>query len=141
MHLEHRITLIMAAVATVTLHANDIQVSNPALVGTNTLEGYTQVQFNITWENSWRTTSAPNNWDAAWVFVKYRDANTGEWNHAQLGSDAQHSAPAGSTIATGLLTPGTAYDASTNWGVGAFVNLGGPEVFNTHHAECKLTNP
>jgi len=119
-HLSH--PLVLAALLATTTHANDIQVSNPTLVGTNTVDATTQVRFDITWANSWRTSSVPNNWDAAWVFVKYRDANTGEWNHAQLGSDAQHSAPTGSTIATGLLTPGTAYDASTNWGVGAFIH-------------------
>jgi len=114
--------LLVVATWVSELHANDIQVSNPTLTATNTVNGTTQVQFDIIWENSWRTGIAPNNWDAAWVFVKYRDANTGEWNHAQLGSDAQHSAPAGSTIATGLLTPGTDHDAATNWGVGAFIH-------------------
>ena len=104
------------------LQANEIQVSNPTLIGTNTVNATTQVRFDISWANSWRTSSAPNNWDAAWVFVKYRNANTGLWNHARLGSDAQHSAPAGSTIATGLLAPGVAYDAATNWGVGAFIH-------------------
>lgn len=113
------VTLLLLATA---LHANDIQVSNPTLTGTNTVNATTQVRFDITWANSWRTSSAPNNWDAAWVFVKYRNASTGLWQHAQLGSDAQHSAPAGSTVATGLLTPGTAYDAATNWGVGAFIH-------------------
>jgi formylglycine-generating enzyme required for sulfatase activity len=112
----------LALLAATGIHANDIQVTNPTLTGTNTVNATTQVQFDITWANSWRTSSAPNNWDAAWVFVKYRDANTDLWQHAQLGSDAQHSAPAGSTVATGLLTPGTAYNAATNWGVGAFIH-------------------
>jgi len=128
--------LILAATAT---NANDIQVSNPTLTATNTVNGTTQVQFTISWANSWRTSSAPNNWDASWVFVKYRDANTGLWNHARLGSDAQHNAPAGSTIATGLLTPGTAYDASTNWGVGAFVyrSADGTGTFTANGVELR----
>jgi len=128
--------LMLAATAT---NANDIQLTNPMLAGTNTVDATTQVQFTISWANSWRTTSAPNNWDAAWVFVKYRDANTGLWQHAQLGSDAQHSAPAGSTIATGLLTPGTAYDASTNWGVGAFVyrSADGTGTFTANGVELR----
>ena len=114
--------LFVAITSASELHANDITITNPTLTGTNTVNGTTQVQFDITWANSWRTSSAPNNRDAAWVFVKYRHATTGEWNHARLGSDAQHSAPAGSTIATGLLTPGSGYDAATNWGVGAFIH-------------------
>jgi formylglycine-generating enzyme required for sulfatase activity len=130
------VTLLLLATA---LHANDIQVSNPTLIGTNTVNATTQVRFDITWANSWRTSSAPNNWDAAWVFVKYRDANTGLWQHARLGSDAQHSAPAGSTVATGLLTPGTAYDAATNWGVGAFIyrSANGTGTFTANGVELR----
>jgi formylglycine-generating enzyme required for sulfatase activity len=30
------------------------------------------VQFDLSWENSWRTTTGMANWDAAWVFVKFR---------------------------------------------------------------------
>jgi formylglycine-generating enzyme required for sulfatase activity len=111
---------LAALLLTTSLHANNISVSNPTLTATNTGAGTTQVQFTITWANSWRTTSAPNNWDAAWVFVKYRDASTGLWQHARLGDS--HLAPVDAIVATGLLTPGTAYEAAINWGVGAFIH-------------------
>ena len=72
------------------ISANNITVSNTKLTGQNTTDGYTLVQFDLSWENSWRTSSAPNNWDAAWVFVKYRitAANGGDnlWKHATLNS-------------------------------------------------------
>ncbi|MFZ4547180.1 MAG: formylglycine-generating enzyme family protein [Bacteroidales bacterium] len=67
------------------LTANNIQVSNTKLTRQNTTNDYTLVQFDLTWENSWRTSSAPNNWDAAWVFVKYR-VGSGDWQHATLNS-------------------------------------------------------
>jgi formylglycine-generating enzyme required for sulfatase activity len=57
--------------------ANNIQVSNVSTTGQNTTAGtnnsanYTMVKFNVSWENSWRTSSGPSNWDAAWVFVKF----------------------------------------------------------------------
>jgi len=35
--------------------ANNIQISNTKLTGQNTAEGYTLVQFDLTWDNSWRT--------------------------------------------------------------------------------------
>jgi formylglycine-generating enzyme required for sulfatase activity len=55
------------------------------------------VQFNLSWDNSWRTsTSAPFNWDAAWVFVKYKVGTTGEWKHATLSSTG-HTIPSGAT--------------------------------------------
>jgi formylglycine-generating enzyme required for sulfatase activity len=43
------------------------------------------------------------------------------WHHARLHGDIGHTAPAGTAINTGLLLPGTPFDASGNWGVGAFV--------------------
>ena len=54
--------------------------------------------FHIQWENTWRTSSSPDNWDAAWVFVKYR-ASGGEWRHATLSIDpAEHQCPSGTLI-------------------------------------------
>jgi hypothetical protein len=52
--------------------ANNISVANVSLTGRNTTDHYIMVKFDINWENSWRTSTAPNNWDAAWVFVKYK---------------------------------------------------------------------
>lgn len=97
------------------VNANNIATSTGSLTG-NT--GTTvQVQFNVAWENSWRIN--PDRWDAAWIFVKYRSTD-GLWRHASL-SNTGHVAPSGSTIATGLLDPAAAYNASTNPGVGAFI--------------------
>lgn len=76
--------------------ANNIAVSNMHLTGQNTTDDFTLVQFNISWENSWRISTGASNWDAAWVFVKYRVAG-GAWQHAWL-NDAGHTAPTGSTI-------------------------------------------
>jgi formylglycine-generating enzyme required for sulfatase activity len=59
------------------LNANNIAVSNVSTTGQNTNAGtnnsanYTMVKFDVSWENSWRTSSGPSNWDAAWVFVKF----------------------------------------------------------------------
>ena len=84
------------------VRANNIIVSNVGLVGKDTSAGLNNpanfgfVKFDISWENSWRTSSAPNNWDAAWVFLKYR-IGTGVWKHATLHTSSS-TAPAGSTI-------------------------------------------
>ena len=83
--------------------ANDIQVSNVTLTGQDPVNDYTMVQFDLTWENSWRLSTGPSNWDAAWVFIKFRE-NGGEWEHARLtytdGSAANdgHVEPSGCTI-------------------------------------------
>ena len=70
--------------------ANNIAVENVSLVdqvaGSNTYD----IQFDISWENSWRIAGAPTataNWDAAWVFAKYSvysGGSWGDWGHCTL---------------------------------------------------------
>lgn len=66
------------------------------------------VTFELSWKNSWRVALQPANWDAAWVFVKFRqcgvDPNT-VWEHGTLNY-------AGSTIPAAL----QAVDANNNVG-------------------------
>ncbi|MEM6805156.1 MAG: hypothetical protein AAF696_27415, partial [Bacteroidota bacterium] len=86
-------------------YANNIEVSNVSLTGQNTTDQSVQVQFDLSWENSWRISIGPSNWDAAWVFVKYRPSG-GDWQHASLnyvdGTAANdgHLEATGSTINT-----------------------------------------
>jgi formylglycine-generating enzyme required for sulfatase activity len=127
--------------------ANNIKVSNIRVTGQNTTAGvdnaanYSLVQFDLSWENSWRTSSAPNNWDAAWVFVKYRitTANGGDdlWKHAWL-NDAGHSGT-NATIDAGLLTPGSAFNANSNPGIGVFIyrSANGTGTFSISNAQLR----
>jgi len=78
------------------LWANNIQVSDLALVSQNPAEGTVLVQFDLSWENSWRTDQGPQNWDSAWVFAKYR-VGTGPWEHASL-VESGHRDPLGGEI-------------------------------------------
>ncbi len=119
------ITAIMMLFATAQM-ANNIQVSNISLTDGNTTDKFVMVQFDLSWENSWRTSSAPNNWDAAWVFVKYRitAANGGDglWKHAWLNNSGHSSGTGtGATIDAGLLTPGEAFHTTSNPGLGVFI--------------------
>src|SRR3989304_8397254 len=78
--------------------ANNVAVSNVTMTGQDASNDYVLVEFDTSWENSWRTSSAPNNWDAVWMFVKYK-VGSGDWQHATLSATAsQHTAPSGSTI-------------------------------------------
>ncbi|MBL7941099.1 MAG: SUMF1/EgtB/PvdO family nonheme iron enzyme [Flavobacteriales bacterium] len=106
--------------ATPSVRANNITTSAGSLVDDNGSQVY--VQFDVTWENSWRTSFEPTNWDAAWIFVKYRTAD-GLWHHASLNRTG-HTAPIGSTIATGLVDPASPYNVFTNPGVGVFLHAG-----------------
>jgi len=62
--------------------ANNILVENVTTIGNNATNKTIQVQFDLSWDNSWRDTI---NWDAAWIFMKFKDAD-GNWQHAQLNT-------------------------------------------------------
>lgn len=88
-------------------YANNITVSNVTLSSTpNTTLHYTTVSFDLAWDNSWRTNVGPSNWDAAWVFMKYRLKSSTVWNHATLnwvdgtGAADGHTVPSGATISS-----------------------------------------
>jgi len=80
--------------------ANNIKVSNISVAQRNSANKYVVVQFDLSWDNSFRLTNGTlENWDAAWVFVKYRksgDINLG-FSHGTLGTTASHVIPNGFT--------------------------------------------
>jgi formylglycine-generating enzyme required for sulfatase activity len=94
------LSCILLCIAT-RLQANNIQIDNISLTNQNTAQGFTMVEFDLGWDNSWRISVGPANWDAAWVFVKYR-VNNGNWKHAALnyinGTNDGHNIPSGYTI-------------------------------------------
>lgn len=100
-----------------------IDVTNISLGTRDAGTGNAPVNFDISWNNSWRSTGAgapaPNNWDAAWVFVKFRK-NSGDWAHATL-NDSGHTVPAGASLDVGLEDTGAAFNVATNPGVGVFI--------------------
>lgn len=190
------LTIIVFLLTSITLQANNISLSSISVTGqnisagTNNVANFSMVQFSLSWENSWRVTSGAANWDAAWVFIKFRvgasdptftgasssgttvtvssttnlrvgmpvrvTSGTGAfatgtvissitnatqfvvsaspttplsgasieciriWEHARLNNTG-HTAPSGSTIDAGLLTPGSAFNATTNPAVGVFM--------------------
>src|SRR4051794_28832837 len=63
------------------LFANNVQISNAAII--NNGPGNVQVEFSLSWENSWRTNVGPANYDGVWVFFKYKNAN-GSWTHITM---------------------------------------------------------
>ena len=85
--------------------ANNIQISNIQLTGQDLNDQFTLIEFDVQWENSWRITVGPSNWDAAWIFVKYRQSG-GEWQHASINhvtgdaSSDGHAQPEGAIIKT-----------------------------------------
>ncbi len=83
------------------IKANDVVVSNVSLINQTTAgplaTHYNNVQFSVSWKNSWRTSTNESNYDGCWIFVKYRKQSTSVWLHATINATGQ-TAPAGSTI-------------------------------------------
>ncbi len=102
-----------------TAYGNNVQVTNARLLSQNTMDDFVMVEFDITWENSWRLAGGPANWDAAWIFVKYR-IGAGPWTHAFLNNTG-HETCTGLVTSNGLLTPGAAFNATTNPALGVFM--------------------
>ena len=90
-----QLIIVFILIFSVAIYANNLRVENITLTDRDLIDHYTMVQFDISWDNSWRDIV---NYDAAWVFVKYR-VNNGEWIVAMLSlNDGEHVAPAGSVI-------------------------------------------
>ena len=97
-------------------YANAIAVTNVAVAS---VEGGTaDISFDIQWENSWKLSWSDDggattvmNWDAAWVFLKFRTAS-GYWQHALLTADG-HTATSNMVIDVG--------SNGTNGSVGVFI--------------------
>lgn len=105
--------------------ANNLTISNLSVIGQNINEHFSLIKFTIAWENSWRSDipgngyNQPFNWDAAWIFIKFR-INNGEWKHAYI-NDSGHFIPSGSAISLGLLDRHIEFDPINNPALGVFI--------------------
>lgn len=127
------VAILLMAISSVTnLSANNIAVSNTSIANQNTAGNYTHVKFDISWENSWRTSTLESNWDAAYVFVKYRIPPMNTWYHATLNyvdgtaTNDGNTEPAGATINT------------TSDGKGAFLYRNANGIGNVNFTDAQL---
>jgi formylglycine-generating enzyme required for sulfatase activity len=133
--------------ASVAVQANNIKVRNVRFVnqdvsgGINNINNHTFIQFDLSWENSWRVdfSAGVNNRDAAWVFIKYR-IDEGPWQHANLAPSGHFpgnwlSLSGGPVeFEAGLLDPFAPFNPATNPCKGLF--LYSSSVYtNTFNAE------
>lgn len=104
--------------------ANNITIdSNPQPVNEDPANKYMDIQFDISWDNSWRTDTAtltPDWWDAAWVFVKYKIGDDGTWKHCHLSATAGHH-----SITTDNGVAGTIEPVADSMGVFMYRSSGG----------------
>ncbi len=76
-------------------YANNLELKNFDVVTTNTAAQTMTLTFDLTQDNSWRTTS---NFDAVWIFMKFSTDGGITWNHASMAGSGIN--PAGYTIPT-----------------------------------------
>lgn len=102
------------------LFSNNIEVQNVTIASQDEAQDFYMISMDVSWDNSWRTSTYESNWDAAWVFIKYTLKNQQEWGHAYLhyvdGTNDGHVAPGGCTINTANNSYGT-----TDRGIGVFI--------------------
>lgn len=130
------ICVVITLIVICNVMGNNIQVTNTTLVSQNTTDDFVLVQFDVSWENSWRVVGGTNNWDAAWLFIKYR-IGAGPWTHAYL-NNMGHESCEGMLIDNGLLTPGTAFDPITNPSLGVFLYRDEPGMGNINCQQVRL---
>ncbi len=140
--LRHVATLLAATAWLAGMaQANDIAVANITMLSAS--GGQCPVQFDLSWKNSWRakwTEAAPNvigtdpeieNWDAAWVFLKFRTEG-GPWTHATLATNpATHAAPSGATLSVGL-------NNAKDKGLGVFIHRSADGHGDVNYTGIKL---
>jgi formylglycine-generating enzyme required for sulfatase activity len=99
--------------------ADPIRITNVSCKPSDA-NGAGTITFDLAWDGSWRAAwevspeqsggQGPltvENWDAAWVFVKFRAPGTERWSHATLTTNsADYSAPEGAKLAPGLTDDG-----------------------------------
>lgn len=100
-------------------NASALKISNVTTENLDSVNGTVDIKFDITWNNSWRISTGPANWDAAWVFIKFQK-NNGDWAHASL-LDSGHTAPTGAVVMRGLVDEHSAFNIASNPAVGVLV--------------------
>jgi hypothetical protein len=109
--------ILLASLVAGSALANNLTVTNVTVL--NAAGGVADIRFDLSWDNSWHNSWTENggslnvtNWDAAWVFVKFRSSG-GRWQHAILNVSG-HVATGGTQIELGMNPTGQP--------VGAFVH-------------------
>lgn len=139
--------LITFLLVSVSGFANNIQLANVLLNGQNTGSQYSLVNFDVSWENSWRTITNEANYDGAWIFVKFRKKSSNAWQHATIAATGAV-VPANSVIQTSLdgkgvwiyrSLPGSDFTGNVNY-TGAKIrwNYGVDGVLNTDSVEIRV---
>jgi formylglycine-generating enzyme required for sulfatase activity len=71
------------------IKASNIKINKEAsITDVNTNDKTASISFDLSWENSWRTSANESNYDAAWIFVKYKSKLGSEWKHVYISTES-----------------------------------------------------
>ncbi|NND35468.1 MAG: hypothetical protein HKN76_22965, partial [Saprospiraceae bacterium] len=119
----------MALLCSASLWANNVQISNVLLINQDVVNNTYQVKFDISWENSWRSSTLESNYDAVWIFIKYRAVDNPNWSHGNLRTTG-FVAPTAGTISVPL--------ESGVIGYGAFLHRNANGIGNVNFTNIQL---
>ena len=64
--------LLFNTMFTCVMWANDITISNVQVSEKSSPNQWLNINFDLSIDNSWRINTNSSNWNAAWVFIKYK---------------------------------------------------------------------
>lgn len=128
------------------INANNISVQKVAITDTNRAAKTAVILFNISWEHSWRDDV---NWDAAWIFIKFRLPKDSIWQYKHLTMSASNNNPGTGNTVMKFAVPddkkGIFYYRQSNGGgnikmdsVKLFWDYGADNVENIDSVEVKV---
>lgn len=130
--MKKQLTLIAGFIAVTAIvgSANNIKVENVILKNQDKAAKEVTVQFDMSWENSWRNTV---NHDAAWVFMKFKAPGSNFWQHAYLSVEEEsHKVPGG------VVETGNSVIGGSDYVVGAFVYSATMNTGSVNYVRSKL---
>jgi len=82
--------------------ANNLQLTNFKVNDPN------HIQFDIKWDNSWKVSTGPANWDAVWIFLKVQDCSSAYqlWQHVSLSTTSSDHTVSGGILAVDAAADG-----------------------------------
>ena len=88
--------------------ATNVSIDKAAsITGINTTDKTAFITFDVSWENSWRTSTGSANYDGVWIYIKYKENSGTEWKHAHLSATASDYSVTGTNSTAAAFTPGS----------------------------------
>jgi len=109
--------IVFLLILSSTVYANNLSVRNVSLEDRNSDTDTAIVEFDLSWDNSWRNTT---NYDAAWIVLKVQVGSTWVHGHLKDGGTNPSGTSVGSNKSLEINVPTDTHGATSRY-LGAFV--------------------